>query len=106
MSKPPILACNTIAISSTERSRYNELVKKLKASVKQQRELADGYAWEIDGQGIGRSEAAEWLAMERRCCPFLTLQLDATGNDANYWIKLKGPPGVKAFLLEEFGVDH
>src|SRR5215510_9497733 len=86
----PALACNMKAISSSERPRYDLLLKKLKASVKQQRELADGYAWELDGKGISLPETAEWVTMERRCCPFLTLQLEAIGNDLNYWIKLSG----------------
>ena len=103
-SKPPVLACNMKAISSTERPRYNVLLQKLKTAVKQQREIADGYAWELEGKAIGLPEAAEWVTMERRCCPFLTLQLEATGNETNYWINLRGPTGVKAFLVEEFEI--
>ena len=94
------------AISSSERSRYDVLLKKLKASVKQQRELKDGYAWELDGKGISLPEAAEWVTMERRCCPFLTLQLEAVGNDLDYWVKLTGPEGAKAFLVAEFKLDR
>ena len=100
----PVLACNMKAIGSTERIRYNVLLQQIKTAVKQQRELADGYAWEVDGKTISLPEAAEWVAMERRCCPFLTLQLEATGNEANYWINLKGPAGVKAFLAAEFKI--
>lgn len=99
---PPVLACNMKAIGSAERPRYDVLLKKLKASVKQQRELKDGYAWELDAKGISLPEAAEWVTMERRCCPFLTLQLEAVGNDLNYWVKLTGPEGAKAFLVDEF----
>lgn len=103
---PAVLACNMKAISSSERSRYDGLLKKLKASVKQQRELRDGYAWELDGKGISLPEAAEWVTMERRCCPFLTLQLEAVGNELNYSVKLTGPEGVKAFLITEFKLSR
>lgn len=102
----PVFACNMKAISSTERIRYNVLMKKIKAGVKQQREITDGYAWELDGKALCLPEAAEWVAMERRCCPFLTLQLEATGTGTGYWINLKGPAGVKAFLVEEFGINR
>lgn len=90
------------AINPTERVRYNLLLEKIKASVKQQREIADGYAWELDGKEVTLPEGAEWMAMERRCCPFLTLQLEAKGDGTNYWINLKGPAGVKEFLVSEF----
>src|SRR6266566_9827389 len=61
--------------------------------------IATLYAWELDGKGISLPEAAEWVAMERWCCPFLTLQLEAVGSDLNYWMKLTGPDGAKAFLV-------
>jgi hypothetical protein len=102
----PILACNMKAISSADRPRYNVLLRKIKAAVKQQRELPDGYAWELDGKSITLPETAEWVMMERRCCSFLTLQIEATGNQINYWVNLKGPEGVKAFLVSEFGIGR
>ena len=104
-NKPtPVLACNMKAISSAERSRYNELTKKIKSAVRHQRELAEGYAWELDGKTASMPEVAEWMTMERRCCPFLTLQLEAVGNGTDYVVKLLGPDGVKAFLVTEFGI--
>ena len=102
----PVLACNMKAISSTERIRYNTLLEKLKTAVQQQKELADGYAWDLNGKRITLPEAAEWMTMERRCCPFLTLQLEATGNEVDFRINLKGPAGVKAFLVSEFGIGR
>ena len=101
----PILACNMKAISSSERPRYDVLTKKIKAAVKRQRELSEGYAWELAGASAAMPEVAEWMAMERRCCPFLTLQLEATGNGPDFVVKLLGPDGVKAFLMSEFGVQ-
>ena len=102
----PVVTCNMKAISSSKRPLYDVLLKKLKALVKQQRELKDGYAWKLDGNGISLPEAAEWVALERWCCPFLTLQLEAVGNELNYWVKLTGPDGAKAFLVAEFKLDR
>jgi hypothetical protein len=99
----PVLACNMKAISSTERVRYNTLMKGIKNAVRQQKELADGYAWELDGRKAAMPDVAEWMSMERRCCPFLTLQLEALGDGADFTVKLLGPEGVKAFLQSEFG---
>jgi len=104
--KAMVLACDTEAISAVERTRYSFLVSKLKEAVMQQQETSDGYAWEVNGDTISLPEAAEWVAMERRCCPFLTLQLEAPGQGTSYWIKLSGPEGAKAFLVAEFGMDR
>ena len=38
--------------------------------------------------------------------PVPTLQLEAIGNGLNYWVKLTGPEGAKAFLVAEFKVDR
>jgi hypothetical protein len=96
-------ACDLEAIGAAERPRYSSLTRQLKAAVLQQREMPDGFAWELDGNKLSFVAAAEWITMERRCCPFLTLQLETTGNHTGYWVKLRGPVGVKAFIAAELG---
>jgi hypothetical protein len=97
----PPLACNLAAISSTERPRYNDLVKRLRTAVQERSELSDGYAYKLDTKKITLPEVAEWITMERLCCPFLTFQLDVKGNGASQ-LALRGPVGAKAILREEF----
>lgn len=98
----PVIACNLKAISASERPRYNDLMKRLRAAVRSRRELPDGYALRLDSKAITLSEVAEWMSLERLCCPFFTLQLSASGNEADWLLKLTGPEGVKAFLQTEF----
>lgn len=98
----PVFACNPKAISAAERPRYAGLVKRLRAAVRDRTEISDGYAFKLDSKSITLPEAAEWIAMERLCCPFLTLQLSASGNQAHWVLTLTGPAGVKALLEAEF----
>ena len=98
----PVLACNLKAISAAERPHYNELMKRLRTTVRDRSELLDGYVFKLDGNAISLPEVADWIRMERLCCPFLTFQLSASGNEANWVLKLTGPAGVKALLQEEF----
>ena len=102
----PALACNSAAISTPERARYNGLMRKIKSAVRHQHHLPDGYAWQLDGAVATMPEVAEWMSMERRCCPFLTLQLEAAGGGMDFAVKLTGPDGVKAFLGSEFGIGN
>lgn len=95
------LACNAKAISAAERPRYKELVGSLKAAVKERRELPDGYSFRLDNRAVALQDVAEWMSMERRCCPFLTFQLETSGSQADSWLTLKGPSGVKAILDAE-----
>ena len=95
------MACNLKAISSAERPRYNELVKRLRASVSERVELTDGFKYELNSKVIALPEVAEWIAMERLCCPFLTFQLDVPSKGDPH-LTLRGPSGAKAIIHEEF----
>jgi hypothetical protein len=97
----PPLACNLKAISAAERPRYSDLMKRLRAAVQDRSELPDGYAYTLDTKKITLPEVAEWITMERLCCPFLTFQLDVKGNGESA-LTLRGPQGAKAILREEF----
>jgi hypothetical protein len=96
-SAPP-LACNTKAISAADLPRYQELVKRLRSAVDSRREFPDGYTFEVKGTGITLQELAEWMTMERRCCPFLTFKLETAGNRESFSLTLTGPAGVKSIL--------
>jgi hypothetical protein len=97
-----VFSCNLKAISAAERPRYNELVKRVRDAMRDRTEMSNGYAFKLDSKRITLLEAAEWIGMERLCCPFLTLQLSAAGNQAHWVLTLTGPEGVKPLLDAEF----
>src|SRR5437762_7047257 len=74
-SAAPVIACDLKAIAAAERPRYVDLMKRLRAAVRARTELTDGYNYKLDGSAIKLKEVAEWIAMERLCCPFLDFQL-------------------------------
>jgi hypothetical protein len=98
----PVFVCNLKAISAAERPRYNDLVKRIRAAIRDRSEISNGYAFKMDGKAVALPEAAEWVGMERLCCPFLTLQLSASGNQADWLLTLTGPTGVKQLITAEF----
>lgn len=98
----PVIACNLKAISSADRPRYNDLMKRLRSAVRDRSELSDGFAFTLNGSTIQLPEVAEWMNLERRCCPFLVVQLSVSGEKANGLLTLTGPEGVKALLQMEF----
>jgi hypothetical protein len=100
----PVFACNLKAISAADRPRYNELIKRIRAAIRDRSEIANGYAFKLDSKTVTLPEAAEWIVMERLCCPFLMLQLAASGNQAQWLLTLTGPEGVKQLITAEFPV--
>lgn len=98
----PAFACNAKAISAADRPRYGALVKRLRAAMRHRNEISSGYAFKLDGSAITLPEVAEWISMERLCCPFLTLQVSASGNQPDWVLSLTGPAGVKPLLDAEF----
>ncbi len=95
------LACNLKAIGASERPHYNELMRRLRLALHDRAEMADGYAYKLDTAKISLPEVAEWIAMERLCCPFITFNLEVNGM-GNSSLTLRGPSGAKAILEEEF----
>jgi hypothetical protein len=95
------LACNLKAIGPSERPRYDELTGRLRSAVRDRRELAKGFAFRLDSKVITLPEVAEWVAIERLCCPFLVFDISISG-DADFSLRLTGPKGVKQLLEAEF----
>ena len=95
------VACNIKAINANERPRYNKLMKRLRAAVQGRSTLDNGYAYTLDAKAIALPEVAEWMSMERRCCPFLTLQVSTAGTQADWRLNVTGPEGTKAILEVE-----
>jgi hypothetical protein len=100
-----VFACNLTAIGAPDRLRYNDLVKRLQSAIHSRKELADGYEFSLNGSATSLAEVGEWIAMERLCCPFLTLQLSASGSQTDWSLVLSGPEGVKPLLQAEFPVS-
>jgi hypothetical protein len=91
------LECRLDVFDGPETLRYQALRAAIKTAVEEIRELTDGYAARLRPDQALFRQVAEWITLERRCCPFLGLGLSWSEDDA-VWLSLTGGPGVKAFL--------
>ena len=94
----PTLACDLGALSAEEQARRSTLATRVAARFREVRELADGYAARLDSDAHAVQDALDWLLLERRCCPFLRLDLCFEPSDGPVWVQLRGGPGAKEFL--------
>jgi len=97
----PGFACNLDAIPADALSRYHNLRQRLQKAIVHRTEEPDGYSFRLSGEKVRLTEVAEWMEMERRCCPFLTLQISVSG-EPGCTLRLAGPGGVKPILAEAF----
>ena len=98
------LTCNINGIPPHERSRYEHLVEALRHAMQKRRELSDGFAFQMDTKQIKTGQLAEWIELERQCCPFFEFEIRWTRQNGAVWLNLSGPEGVKEFILGELGL--
>lgn len=99
MSEP--LACRLDALDSGERERHAQLFRELAASVAEVEELPDGLAIRFPSKPYIFLRLAEWMELERACCPFLEFGLIFENRVPTMRLELRGPEGVKDFLRAE-----
>jgi len=96
-------ACDMTAIAPEQRGAHVATIGKLFRSVQSKRELPDGYAFELPNDSDVLLTAAEFISLERLCCPFFGFSLEIERERGSVWLSLTGRDGVKPFILAEIG---
>ena len=95
-------ACNLTALSPAERAEHHRLGAIVLEAIRSRREIADGYAFELEGSRVAIGDLAAWAGFERRCCPFFGFQLEFGSEGGPVTLRLTGRAGVKDFIRSEF----
>ena len=74
-------------------------------SAQAKEELPDGFAFRLAAEPALFQQAAEWISLERRCCPFVRFALESKEEDS-VWVGLSGGPGVKEAIAAEMGFSR
>lgn len=102
-SESPI-ACNMDALDKEQRQHHKLLTSQLQTAIQETRELKDGYSFRLPSDESMIQKTAEWITLERRCCPFIDFGLEVDREGGPLWLSLTGREGVKPFLKMELGV--
>ena len=101
MTSESPLACDMTAIAPGERPKHLATSRELFARIEEFRELPDGYEFRLaEGPGL-ISQLAEFVSLEKLCCPFLNFMIEIGAENGPVWLRLTGRDGVKAFIREE-----
>ena len=94
------IACDMSVLSPAQRESHLATSRELFSALKEIRELSNGYEFRVDGPYV-IVQAAEFISLEKLCCPFLNFSLEVEAENGPVWVKLTGREGVKAFVREE-----
>jgi hypothetical protein len=92
-----------MALDAAQRERQHELMKRFRASLQETQGLQDGYTFRLPADAATILDIAEFITIERLCCPFLTFEIEIGPAGSPLWLRLTGRPGVKEFIEMEFG---
>ena len=97
-----VLACNVNAFNADQRVRYGELKRSLLSKARVS-DLENGLEITVDADAQTVLNLAEFITLERLCCPFLVFRLEVAPNQGTS-LKLTGLEGTTSFLRHELGL--
>jgi len=99
----PPFACRANALDKAQRERQQVLLETARRAMVGKQELPNGLALSFPADAGMFVQLAEWISLERRCCPFLEFALEWKRDDG-VSVHLTGEPGVKQFIAAEMGI--
>jgi hypothetical protein len=99
-----VIACIPDAIPPEERAAHFALAKRLLTEIANQREqLPEGYAFRLPSEAL--RSVAQFVANERKCCPFIHFEISVAPNSGVLWLRMTGPAGTRAVLDAELNLS-
>jgi hypothetical protein len=95
------LACRIDALGSAGRTRHALLVAELAEARPAVEELENGFVFRFPARPYLFLRVAEWIGLERQCCPFLQIALAFEHPTASIRVSVTGPEGTKDVLRAE-----
>ena len=95
------LACDMTAIPAEQRPLHLANSRELFSRIEEFRELPEGYEFRLANGPDLLAQLAQFVSLERRCCPFLRFDVQVEAEGGPVWLRLSGREGVKDFIREE-----
>lgn len=91
------------AIAPDERPRHVSLSQQLFSAVTAVDELPNGYRFRFGEKPELLPQLAEFIRVERLCCPFFGFTMEVEPDGGGIWLALTGREGIKPFITAEIG---
>ena len=83
-------------------ARRETIAHDLFGQVERVVELDDGFACRFASADPWPAKVLDFIAAERRCCPFFTFEMVFEPDDGPLWLRLRGSAEIKSFLRDAF----
>jgi hypothetical protein len=100
------LACDFTVMDTEQRERYRALRRRLSKDLYEARELEDGYAFRHSSEAEVLIAMAEYVTLERLCCPFFDFAIEVGREGGEVWLKMTGGQEAKRILQAAQGCDQ
>lgn len=99
------VACVPGAIPAAARSTHFALANRLfKELAKERKALPSGYAFRFDPTDL--DGVCRFVENERKCCPFLTFEVQISPASGPLWLRMTGPDGTRGVLDAELNLSR
>lgn len=95
------IACDMSVLSPARRETHLATSRELFSRVQAIKEVVDGYEFQIVDEADAILKVAEFVTLEKLCCPFLNFTIDVAAEGGPVTLRLTGREGVKDFIREE-----
>jgi len=94
--------CDRSGLTAEQRARKKEVDRILRTALLGIREIDRGFEFEYPSDLDTYRAAAEFVPLERACCPFFEFGIRLEPEGGKLRVSLTGPDGIKGFIREEF----
>ena len=101
-----VYACDMSALTGPQRTRHHELAAVLRPAITAAEEIDDGYALRFETTPEGIMTLAEFVTLERLCCPWLTLAVEVGRNAGPLRLRITADAEAKPSIRAEFGIAN
>jgi hypothetical protein len=81
--------------------RKSTVLAELKTVIVEKQEVADGFVYTFPGTDAVLNQLMAFIQSERECCPFFKFELAIQDQKNPVRLKITGPDGAKAFIVQE-----
>lgn len=103
MTVTPPIACRPETLTAQEDRARRALFESLRPAIVAESATDRGVSWKITKTEEALAAAAELVALEGRCCPFLALRIEVDSSEPAFTLALTGPEGTAELLRRELG---
>ena len=100
-NNPSPIACDMSSLSPEQREAHFTTSHSLFSKLLEIEEISNGYDFRFAAEPTNILELAQFVSIEKLCCPFLNFTIDVQAEGGPLCLRLTGREGVKAFIREE-----